>query len=293
MARIQTKDIQVEVASKGAELQSIVGRGGLEYLWQGDPAFWSRRSPLLFPIVGALPGGAYAYGGKTYKMGNHGFVRNREFRLAASSGDSLRFELESDAESLAIYPFRFKLAVEYSVRGSTLKVGYEVSNADAKTMHFSIGAHPAFRAPIEAGGKRGDYELVFEKRETIDRYLLTPDNVGSGETERFLDGQDRIALSGSLFEKGAVVLKEHKSRKVTLRGAASGRFVELSFPGFTHLGIWSPKDNAAGECPFVCIEPWYGVMPRAGSSPELEEKEAVLHLEPAAVFRSAYEVRVG
>jgi galactose mutarotase-like enzyme len=293
MERIATGEIEVEATSRGAELLSIKGPRGLEYLWQGDPAFWPRRSPLLFPIVGALPGGTFSAGGRTYAMGNHGFVRDLEFRLAARSGEALRYELESDAASLAVYPFRFRLAVTYSVRGSSLEVGYEVLNLDDSRMHFSVGAHPAFRAPLEPGEKRGDFDLVFERAETVDRHFLNSDNLRTGESERFLDGKDSVALSGALFERGAIVLKDHVSRRVSLRSRASGRFVELSFPDFPQLGIWAPKDGAAGPTPFVCIEPWFGVMPLVGSAQELEKKEAVLSLEPGRSFRAAYTVRVG
>ena len=45
--------LTVEVSAHGAELQSI-RKGDVEYLWQGDPAFWGRRSPVLFPIVGSV-----------------------------------------------------------------------------------------------------------------------------------------------------------------------------------------------------------------------------------------------
>jgi galactose mutarotase-like enzyme len=293
MATIKSKGLEVEVASKGAELRSIKGPGGIEYLWQGDPAFWPRRSPLLFPIVGALPGGTFSYAGKAYAMGNHGFVRDLEFTLAARSAESLRYELSSDAASLAVYPFRFGLAVTYAARGDSLEVGYEVFNADERRMAFSIGAHPAFRAPLESGERRGDFDIVFERRETVDRHFLNADNLRTGESARFLDGKDSVALSGELFERGAIVLKDHVSRKVALRSRASGRFVELSFPDFPQLGIWAPKDGAAGATPFVCIEPWFGVMPLAGSTQELEEKEAVLFLEPGGEFRSAYTIRVG
>jgi galactose mutarotase-like enzyme len=290
MATIKTDRIEVEAAAKGAELQSIKGPGGLEYLWQADPAFWNRRSPLLFPIVGALPGGTYSYAGKSYSMGNHGFVRDEEFRLTSQDAASLRFELESSPASLAVYPFRFLLAVTYSVAGDRLEVGYEVANRDSKRMPFSIGAHPAFRAPLEPGERREDFDLVFERPETVDRHFLNSDNVRTGESESFLRGKDSVAVTPALFERGAIVLKDHVSRKVQLRSRASGRFVELSFPDFPQLGIWSPK---GAEVPFVCIEPWFGVMPLASSGQDLEKKEAVLSLEPGASFHSSYTIRVG
>jgi len=289
MNSIKSNDIEVRVAGKGAELQNIIGPGGLEYLWQGDPAFWPRRSPLLFPIIGGLPGGSYSFEGKTYKMGNHGFVRDLEFRLAGQGEDFLRFELPQDEADLAVYPFRFRLAVTYKVKGASLEVGYEVANADTRRMPFSIGAHPAFRAPLTAGERREDFDLVFERAETVDRHFLTAENLRSGETASLLRGATGLPLGGELFERGAIVLKDPVSRRVTLRSRVSGRFVELSFPDFPQLGIWSPK----GDCPFVCIEPWFGIMPHAGSTQDLERKEAVLSLGPGAVFRASYTIRVG
>jgi galactose mutarotase-like enzyme len=289
MAIIKSSEIEVEAATKGAELRSIKGGGGLEYLWQGDPAFWPRRSPLLFPIVGSLPGGSYSYGGKTYAMGNHGFVRDLEFRLTSQGRDTLRFELISDEASLAIYPFKFELAVNYRVDGSLLEVGYEVFNAGDERMPFSIGAHPAFRAPLSPDERREDYDLVFEKSETVDRHYLNADNLRTGEKAGFLRGSSSVPVTPGLFEPGAIVLNDHVSRRVSLRSRISGRFVEVSFPDFPELGIWSPK----GECPFVCIEPWFGITGLAGSAGELERKEAILSLEPDAVFRAAYEIRIG
>jgi galactose mutarotase-like enzyme len=294
MNSIKSSDIEVSVASRGAELASIVGPGGIEYLWQGDPAFWPRRSPLLFPIVGSLPGGSFSYAGRTYRMGNHGFVRDLEFRLAAQGPDFLRFELTSDEASLALYPFRFKLGVTYKVRGTSLEVGYEVGNADSRRMPFSIGAHPAFRAPLVPGERREDFDLVFEKPETVDRHFVNADNLLTGETASLLRGAAGLPLTQELFERGAVVLKDQVSRKLTLRSRVSGRFVELGFSDFPQLGIWSPKAAGDGAVPpFVCIEPWCGVMPLVGSTQDLERKEAVISLGPGATFRASYTVRVG
>ncbi|HLX91776.1 MAG TPA: hypothetical protein VKR32_08845, partial [Puia sp.] len=55
MYELENEHIKVEVAAKGAELQSVYHKiFGLEYLWRGDPSFWSKKSPILFPIVGTL-----------------------------------------------------------------------------------------------------------------------------------------------------------------------------------------------------------------------------------------------
>jgi galactose mutarotase-like enzyme len=293
MTTIRGDSIEASAVEKGAELQSIKGKGGLEYLWQGDAAFWNRRSPLLFPNVGALPGGTYSHEGKTYAIGNHGFARARDFRLASSAPDRMRFELESDEASRAVYPFEFLLAATYRAEGDRLVVGWEVTNRGKGPMPFSIGAHPGFRAPLEPGERREGDELVFEKREKVERHFLDADNCRVKGTAPLLDGQDRLSLGAGLFASGAIVLTDHVSRRLTLRSRASGRFVEVSFAGFPCLGLWSPKDDASGPCPFVCVEPWYGVMPLAGSTQEISRKEGCLSLAPGGTFAAEYCIAVG
>jgi len=288
MTTIKSDRMSIVVSSKGAELQSVKDASGLEYLWQADPAFWPRRSPLLFPIVGALPGGEFRYQGRAYKLGNHGFVRDREFILAASGSDFARYELESDEASLALYPFRFLLAATYRVEANRLRLGWEVENRDTAAMHFSIGAHPAFRAPLLPRERREDYDIIFERKESVNRLFLNSDNVLSGERARFLEAEDRFALRPELFEAGAIVLDSHVSRIATLKSRTSGRFVEVSFPGFPALGIWSPK----GDVPFVCIEPWYGIMPLANSDPALERKAGCLKLAPGERFSAEYSIAI-
>jgi galactose mutarotase-like enzyme len=289
METIRTAEIEVSAIALGAELTGIKTKDGTEYLWQADPAFWARRSPLLFPVVGALPGKTYSFEGKTYPLENHGFIKSRNFNVAEQKPDYLLYEFTADEQSLAVYPFLFSLTVGYRVREKTLSVEYGVKNIDSKTLYFSIGAHPAFRAPLTAGEKREDFDLIFEKKETLRRHYLTPDNVLSGETGPFLSAQDTVPVSPALFERGAVVLKNHLSRSVTLKSRVSGRFVRVDFMGFPYLGIWSPK----GDVPFVCIEPWYGVMPQADSGQDITKKEGVMPLAPGKIFESVYQVTVG
>ncbi|EKC55852.1 Galactose mutarotase, partial [human gut metagenome] len=48
---LTTKNAKAVIASKGAELKSLV-IGGREIMWCGDPAFWGKTSPVLFPAIG-------------------------------------------------------------------------------------------------------------------------------------------------------------------------------------------------------------------------------------------------
>jgi galactose mutarotase-like enzyme len=57
---IKNKFIQVKINSFGAELNSLKRVDtNLEYLWQGNPQYWNRHSPVLFPIVGRLKDDSY------------------------------------------------------------------------------------------------------------------------------------------------------------------------------------------------------------------------------------------
>ena len=100
--------LTVEIDSKGAELQSIKSNvTGHEYLWQGDSRFWGRRSPVLFPIVGAVWQGRYRMDGCEYAMSQHGFARDMEFtpfEPADAPEEEAWFALESSDETLRRYP---------------------------------------------------------------------------------------------------------------------------------------------------------------------------------------------
>ena len=137
--------LTIEVSPHGAELQSIRNnRTGHEYLWQGNPAFWGRRSPVLFPIVGSLWNGEYHTGGNTYKMSQHGFARDMDFTIVEETETTLRFKLDSTPETLAAFPFCFSLEISYELNETRLEVGWMVKNLSETVMPFQIGAHPAF-----------------------------------------------------------------------------------------------------------------------------------------------------
>ena len=154
------------VETLGGERGSSRDERGLEDIWGGDPAYWPGRNPLLFPIVGTLKEGKIRFDGREYAMERHGFARRREFTPAARGEDWVRLELRESAETLALYPYPFRLAVEQRLTDTGFSTAVTVANPGEGPLPFCLGAHTGFRCPLEAGERFEDYELVFPERES-------------------------------------------------------------------------------------------------------------------------------
>ena len=147
--QISNEKITIQVDSLGAELKSLKSVAqGKEYMWDADPAYWKRTSPVLFPFVGGLKDGVYRAKGKEYPMGQHGFARDMEFQLKSQVAAEIWFRLESNEETLAKYPYSFVLEIGYELSGDSVIVKWRVKNPAQETMYFSIGGHPGFLCPI-------------------------------------------------------------------------------------------------------------------------------------------------
>ena len=147
MKTLKNTALTLNISLHGAELTSIRDSFGREFLWQADPAFWKRHSPVLFPIVGSLWDKHFRVNGREYEMGQHGFARDMDFRLVSERDDEMWFELKSSPETLAKYPYEFTLRIGYRLEANKIHVMWEVSGDDSQTMWFQIGAHPAFYLP--------------------------------------------------------------------------------------------------------------------------------------------------
>ena len=144
--------LSATVDPMGAQLLSLQ-LDGREYLWQGDPRFWARRAPVLFPIVGSLRDGRAESAQGPCVMGRHGIARNYEHAVVdrAADGSSVTFELRDSAEMRAAYPYSFKLNMTYAITGeATLSQTFRVTNTGDATLPFCVGGHPAFNVPVGA-----------------------------------------------------------------------------------------------------------------------------------------------
>ncbi len=277
--------IAIGVKNLGAELTSLKSaRTGLEYLWQGDPAFWGKQAPVLFPIVGRLNNDTYTYQGITYHMTQHGLARTMRFELSDTTPTSISFKLRYTEDTLKQYPFKFKLVIRYALDNDTLRVGYDVRNLDASPMLFSIGAHPGFKCPLMAGEKYEDYCLMWDGPTTLNRHFLE-NGIIPPQTEPFLRGQCELTLSRSMFDRDAIVLKNVDFSRMHVLNKATGHGVTIDMAGFPYFGIWA-KPGAD----FVCIEPWHGIGDNAGAGPRLEDKEGIIELQGRDSFLGSYTI---
>ncbi|EAG3566761.1 aldose 1-epimerase family protein [Listeria monocytogenes] len=290
MIKLENEVLLVEMKTAGAELTRIFHKDtGLEYLWNADSKFWGRHSPVLFPTVGRLVDDTYLVDGKQYHLGQHGFARDRDFQVIEQTENTVRFELDADEDSLAIYPYKFKLSIVYTIEKNTVAVSYEVENTDNKRIYFSIGAHPAFHLPLTDGTTFEDYYLDFGTEENLETLCLEGP-YRSGEIKKIVDEPARyLPLSYDLFKNDALIFEALKQKEMTIKSEKTPHYVKVSFPEFPFVGVWTAK---AGTL-FLCIEPWYGIADGAGESVELRDKAGIEHLEPEAVFASEYEITVG
>jgi galactose mutarotase-like enzyme len=286
MITIENEQIRAHIASKGAELQSAVNKlNGIDYMWSGNPAFWGKHSPVLFPIVGTLKQNRYYYSGQAYEMGRHGFAREMQFEANQTSADAVVFSINDTEQTRRQFPFSFRLEITYTLKGASLVVGYAVFNTGAGPLFFSIGGHPAFRVPIREGLEYDDYYLQFEKPETAGRWPISKDGLIETSSIPLLDKTNKLPLTKALFSKDALVLKQLGSCSVDLRSDKDAAGLSFSLKGFPFLGIW-----AAPGADFVCIEPWCGIADSVNAGQQLEEKEGIERLETGTTFERSWSI---
>jgi len=285
MITLQNEFLSATVHPKGAELQTLCRKdNGLDYLWKGDPVYWGKHSPVLFPIVGSLKGNTYIFEGKSYTLPRHGFARDKNFLAEAISEGEALFTLSDDESSRAVYPFPFIFQVRYRLEGPALEVQYEVHNPGKTPLYFSVGGHPAFAVPLTADTHYEDYYLAFSQPETAGRSVLE-DGLLKAEATPFLLEEQLVPLSHGLFADDAIVLKGLHSDTVSLKSHTTPHGLHFRIKGWPDLGIW-----AALNAPFVCIEPWQGHADYINHDQQLLHKEGMVELPGGGYWERSWKV---
>lgn len=278
---ISNKALKASIKHAGAELFSLTNDQNKEYMWNGDPNYWPKHSPILFPIVGSLKNETYTFNKKEYRLLRHGFARDMEFQLIEKTESSATFSLSHDEGTLEKYPFKFELQIIYKLEGNKLNIGYKVINKEATQIPFSIGAHPAFALPENFS----NYSIQFEKEEKLE-YSLLEDGLISNTNQILESSNNTVRLHYKLFENDALVFKTLESNSLTIL-ENSKPYIKVDFKDFPSLGIWT-KENA----PFICIEPWFGYSDTLEKSGDLFKKEGILILEANQSFNTSFDIEI-
>ena len=278
------KSVQFTVANHGAELQSVQ-LGGHEFLWQGDPAYWGRRAPILFPIVGKVADDTLRIDGKEYTMKQHGFARDTDFDLC---GERYVMQGEGPREN---YPYKYELAVTYRAVGTRLNCEWEVTNRDTREIHFQIGAHPAFNLPdYHAEDPVHGYMQCFDANGKIVVPQLTHYLTGGlrvpFDQPKLLPVEDPLLpLTNSTFDADAFLLEGSQVTAVTLLDKNKQKVLTVGCDTAQAYGLWAPSKPG---CPFVCLEPWCGITDSVGFTGDISERYLNHRLAPGNKFEFTY-----
>jgi galactose mutarotase-like enzyme len=280
--------LKIEISSTGGELQSVYNKKNqIEYLWQGDAAFWSKRSPVLFPIVGGLKNNSYQYNGEKYELGRHGFAREMVFDVVKIDSQNIKFILIVNRKTRTMYPFDFALVLTYSIENDILTCNYEVENIGYDTMYFSVGGHPAFNVPLGNATQFNDWFLQFGTLEFSSIYPLTSNGLLAEKATPYFNTTSQLQLNKSLFYNDALVFKNLASTRICLLNNINFHGLEFKFKDFPYFGIWSAKDAN-----FICLEPWCGIADSENATGILNKKEGINRIEPKEIWNREWTVQL-
>ncbi len=279
MVTLHNQELTVVIAKTGAELQSVRSADGTEYLWNGDPAFWAKRAPVLFPICSGLKNDEYHYEGKTYTLQKHGYARLALFEVERASDTEAVFLLRSDEQSREQYPFDYELRIGYRLVGTTVEIAYDVTNPSDKPLYMSIGSHEAYACPegIE------QYEIVFPEAETL---YTTPEPFISNDRQLVIENSKVFPLREQDFAVDSLNFRDGtKSDSLILRHKETGRGVEVRYEGFEHMLFWQPY-----KAPFICIEPWCGFPDTVEHDGDITKKVGIHKVDGGETFHRVHSI---
>lgn len=285
---IENEALIATIDTHGAELVSLKKKEtGVEYMWNADPDYWNRVSPVLFPIVGRVAMGRFVVGDTKYPMGQHGFARDMEFELESKEDTKISFVLNSTEDTKKLYPYDYSLMISYELVDKDLTVSWKVTNNGLEEMYFQIGAHPAFNCPL-GEGKTTDCSIRFDKKDGLVYGLLNDDGLLEMECNYITLDNGVLPIDEHLFDNDALIIEDNQTHGVALCDPSGKSYVTVLFDA-PLVGIWSPKKKNA---PFVCIEPWYGRADRFDFTGSIKDREYINEVSSKEAFEASYKIRI-
>ena len=291
--QLENEQMKAEIESFGAELKSLVRKADArEYMWEADPAFWGKTSPILFPFIGKLEGAKYSCQGKAYEMDKHGFARDMEFAVTLQEKDRIVFAIESNQSTLQKFPFEFMLEVEYVLSETGISEKVRVTNRGGEPMYFSFGGHPAFACPIKTGAEQARTECFVrlygvEGKAAVDSTEIgVPDGLLTGKKTGISLENGVFPIVEGIFDHDALCFAGEGITAAALLDQEKKEYVRLE-ADCPVWGIWSMPDSRAG---YVCIEPWWGICDSKGYAGTLQERPYTNSVDAGATWTCTYRI---
>lgn len=280
---IENEYLVASFIAKGAEQKSLIEKETKrEYMWKGDPSFWGKTAPVLFPFIGKVKDGRYFHQGEEYAMTKHGFARDLDFDVAERKNHMIEFILKHSEKTLEMYPFEFSLRIRYELFDKSLKTTFIVKNMSDGIMKFSLGAHPAFNFDWMTNPcfiEFDETERLFAKELNLDTGLMK-------ESFRDMGYKKSLKLKESDLDKDALIFKDLSSKQLILTDIIEDKSLKFSFEGFKYLAFWSPL------APFICIEPWCGIADYETHNGVLGKKTGIEVLKVDETFERSFTIEI-
>lgn len=282
---LNSRGMSYTISTRGAELIRVRDSEGQERMHIPTAGGWERVSPLLFPLCGRLREGRYTYGGREYTLPGHGFLPTSETEVVAAGENTLTLRLQDSEQTLAVYPFPFRLEVTYTALGNTLRTETVIRNVGLETMPYMFGGHPGVRLPLSTAETPRSCLLDLGACE-IRRYPVLPGGlIGlSAETMRLPGG--RMSYDPDWIDRVNTAVLMGTGHTITLSDGEGRHGVTLTYgEEFPYLCLW--KEIGCED--YLCLEPWSDV-PSDGTQPERFESRRMHRLLPGVSATYCYQL---
>ena len=285
---IENEYLKVTVTTWGAQVKSVIRKcDGVEHIWQADKSVWGYHAPILFPHCGKVAEGTIEAKGGKYESGQHGFARTSEHEFVDQTEDTIVLELCASPETMARFPYEFRLVSTFTLEGDTLHHSLTVENLDEEKLPFGIGYHPAFTIPFDDKHQATDYEFRFSDMESPICLNCLPTGLVQGNVYHLNPNIQTIPIDENLFANDSHCMVNLRSQTLGVYEKGTGRAVVCDISEFPYTLIWSKP----GMPKFVCIEPWHSLPSPQGGSTKWEEKPAAAILNPGEAWSCTLSTR--
>ncbi len=278
---IENEYLKVTVTTWGAQVKSVLRKcDGVEHIWNADKSVWGYHAPILFPHAGKVVDGIIEAKGGRFESGQHGFARLMEHSFVDMTADTIVLELCSNEETLAKFPYEFRLVSTFTIEGDTLHHTLTVENLDEEKLPFGIGYHPAFTIPFDDKHSFSDYEFRFSEMESPLCINCLPKGLVHGDNYYLGTNLTSIPLTEHLFDNDSFCMVNLSSEKLGIYEKDTGRGVVCDISSFPYCLIWSKP----GVPHFVCIEPWNSLPSPENGTSDWNTKPAAAVLLPGEAW---------